>query len=206
MGVIGIILSQWMASVVFGMGAVYATKMGMSVSEVAFFMGSMMAGGMILQWPLGKLSDHMDRRWVLGGASIVALIAALAASGETVASDKLYILAFVFGGFCLSLYSIVAALTNDHLRPSEIVPASGTMVLLAGLTSITGPITVAFWMDVFGLDSFFLVLAVALFFMAVISIWRVLTIPALPEEYKTLSSIQVTTNPVGTVLHAEEEH
>ena len=78
MGVIGIILSQWMASVVFGMGAVYATKMGMSVSEVAFFMGSMMAGGMILQWPLGKLSDHMDRRWVLGGASIVALIAALA--------------------------------------------------------------------------------------------------------------------------------
>ena len=90
MGVIGIILSQWMASVVFGMGAVYATKMGMSVSEVAFFMGSMMAGGMILQWPLGKLSDHMDRRWVLGGASIVALIAALAASGETVASDKLY--------------------------------------------------------------------------------------------------------------------
>lgn len=206
MGVIGIILSQWMASVVFGMGAVYATKMGMSVSEVAFFMGSMMAGGMILQWPLGKLSDHMDRRWVLGGASIVALIAALAASGETVASDKLYILAFVFGGFCLSLYSIVAALTNDHLRPSEIVPASGTMVLLAGLTSITGPITVAFCMDVFGLDSFFLVLAVALFFMAVISIWRVLTIPALPEEYKTLSSIQVATNPVGTVLHAEEEH
>ena len=61
-------------------------------------------------------------------------------------------------------------------------------------------------MDVFGLDSFFLVLAVALFFMAVISIWRVLTIPALPEEYKTLSSIQVATNPVGTVLHAEEEH
>ncbi len=205
MGVIGIVLSQWMTSVVFGMGAVYATRMGMDVSEVAFFMGSMMAGGMLLQWPLGKLSDHIDRRWVLGGASIVALIAALFASEETAASDRLYLLAFIFGGFCLSLYSIVAALTNDHLRPSEIVPASGTMVLLAGITSITGPITVAFWMDVFGLDSFFQVLAVSLFLLAVISIWRVLTIPALPEEYKTQSSIQVATNPVGTVLHAEEE-
>lgn len=205
MGVIGIVISQWMTSVVFGMGAVYATRMGMTVSEVAYFMGSMMAGGMILQWPLGKLSDHIDRRWVLGGASIVALVAALMASGESTASDRLYLLAFVFGGFCLSLYSIVAALTNDHLRPSEIVPASGTMVLLAGLTSITGPVTVAFWMDVFGLDSFFQTLAVSLFLLAAISIWRVLTIPALPAEYKTQSTIQVATNPVGTVLHVEEE-
>ncbi|MEP4148692.1 MAG: MFS transporter [Halioglobus sp.] len=204
MGVIGIVISQWMTSVVFGMGAVYATRMGMTVSEVAYFMGSMMAGGMILQWPLGKLSDHIDRRWVLGGASIVALVAALMASEETIASDRLYLLAFIFGGFCLSLYSIVAALTNDHLRPSEIVPASGTMVLLAGLTSITGPVTVAFWMDLFGLDSFFQILAVSLFLLAVISIWRVLTIPALPAEYKTQSSILVATNPVGTVLHVEE--
>jgi MFS family permease len=205
MGVMGIVISQWLTSVIFGMGAVYATRMGMSVSEVAYFMGSMMAGGMILQWPLGKVSDHMDRRWVLGGASIVALVAALMASEETIASDRLYLLAFIFGGFSLSLYSIVAALTNDHLRPREIVPASGTMVLLAGLTSITGPVTAAFWMNVFGLDSFFQLLAVALFLMAVISIWRVLTIPALPAEYKTNSSIQVATNPVGTVLHAEEE-
>lgn len=204
MGVIGIVMSQWMTSVVFGMGAVYATRMGMTVSEVAYFMGSMMAGGMILQWPLGKLSDHIDRRWVLGGASIAALVAALMASEEDIASDRLYLLAFIFGGFCLSLYSIVAALTNDHLRPSEIVPASGTMVLLAGLTSITGPITVAFWMDLFGLDSFFQILAVSLFILAVISIWRVLTIPALPAEYKTQSSILVATNPVGTVLHVEE--
>ena len=205
MGVIGIILSQWMASVVFGMGAVYATKMGMSVSEVAFFMGSMMAGGMILQWPLGKLSDHMDRRWVLGGASIVALIAALAASGETVASDKLYILAFVFGGFCLSLYSIVAALPNDPPRPSEIVPASGTIVLIAGLTSITGPITAVFWLQIFGIQSFFLLLAACLLLLAGISIWRVLTIEALPSEYKVEITLQAAPAPVGTVLHAEED-
>jgi hypothetical protein len=41
--------------------------------------------------------------------------------------------------------------------------------------------------------------------MAVISIWRVLTIPPLPAEYKTQSTLQVASNPVGTVLHAEEE-
>lgn len=205
MGVMGIILTQWTASVVFGMGAVYATKLGFTVTEVAYFMASIMAGGMFLQWPLGKLSDMMDRRWVLGVSSIIALVAAVFASYETTASAKLYLLSFVFGGFCLSMYSVVSALTNDHLRPDEIVPASGTMVLLSGLTSITGPITVAFWMEVFGLQSYFLLLAFALALLAIISIFRVLTISALPERYKTQSTLQVAINPVGTVLHAEEE-
>ena len=205
MGVMGTILSQWMASVIFGMGAVYGTKLGMSVAEVAYFMASIMAGGMLLQWPLGKLSDMVDRRWVLGSSSLIALVAAAYAGSAPSDSAKLYWLCFIFGGFCLSLYPLVAALTNDHLKPHEIVAASGTMVLLCGLTSITGPITVAILMQVFGLQSFFIALAVALLLMALISFWRVLTIPALPPEYKTQSTLQVAINPVGTVLHVDEE-
>ena len=204
MGVMGVILSQWCSSVVFGMGAVYATQFGMDLSEVALFMAAVMAGGMLLQWPLGKISDLMDRRWILGFASIIAMVAAYYASKETQASWRLYSLSFVFGGFCLSLYGIVLALINDHLRPAEIVPASGTVVLISGLVSITGPLTVAFGMNIFGPQGFFLVLAVALLIMAVISFFRVLTVPALPKKYKTQSTLQVSTNPVGTVLHAEE--
>jgi len=205
MGVMGIILAQWCASVIFGMGAVYAAKLGMSVGEVAWFMAAVMGGGMIFQWPLGKLSDSMDRRWVMGGASIVAAMAALAASQQAHASVLLYILAFIFGGFCLSLYPLVVALTHDHLRPNEIVPASGTIILIGGLTSVTGPISVAFWMENFGLESFFISLAAGLGLLAVISIWRVLTIPALPERYKTEATLQAPATPVGMVLHAENE-
>ena len=168
-------------------------------------MAAIMAGGMFLQWPLGKLSDMIDRRWVIGVSALIAVVAAVFASREIEASTRLYALSFIFGGFCLSNYSLVAALTNDHLRPGEIVPASGTMFLIGGLASVTGPITVSFWMQLFGLKSFFLLLAVALLLLAVVSIWRVLTIPAVPPEYKTQSSVQVPTNPVGTVLHADEE-
>ena len=205
MGVMGVILSQWCASVVFGMGAVYAAKLGMTVGEVAYFMAAIMGGGMILQWPLGKLSDTMDRRWVIGVAAIIAALAAIAASREMTASPQLYVLAFVFGGFSLSIYPLVVALTHDHLRPNEIVPASGTIILIGGLTSITGPISVAFWMQNFGLQSFFLSLAATLLVTAGISIWRVLTIPALPAEYKTEATLQAATTPVGMVLHAEDE-
>ena len=205
MGVTGIILSQWVSSILFGMGAVYATKLGFSVYQVANFMGAMMAGGMILQWPLGKLSDMVDRRWVICVACLMAVLFALLISRESEASIRLYVLIFMFGGCSLSLYSIVVALTNDHLRPSEIVPASGTIVLISGLTSITGPITAVFWLQIFGLQSFFVLLASCLLVLAGISLWRLLTIEALPSEYKGQVILQAATAPVGTILHAEDE-
>ena len=205
MGVTGIILSQWVSSILFGMGAVYATKLGFSVYQVANFMGAMMAGGMILQWPLGKLSDMVDRRWVMSVACLFAVFFALLISRESEASIRLYLLIFMFGGCSLSLYSIVVALTNDHLRPSEIVPASGTIVLISGLTSITGPITAVFWLQIFGLQSFFVLLASCLLLLAGISLWRLLTIEALPSEYKGQVILQAATAPVGTILHAEDE-
>ncbi len=205
MGVIGIVLVQWCTSVVFGMGAVYGARLGLDVGEIAMFMGSIMGGGMILQWPLGRISDLVDRRWVMGFASLCAVAAALMASAEQVAGNMLYLYAFLFGGFCLSQYSLIVALIHDHLRPAEIIPASGTIVLLSGLVSVFGPLMVALGMRVFGLDSYFLMLAVALFLMAIISIWRALFVPALPPEYKTQSTIQVPAIAVGSVLHPEEK-
>ena len=205
MGVTGIVLSQWVSSILFGMGAVYATKLGFSIYQVANFMGAMMAGGMIFHWPLGKISDVVDRRWVMGYSCLAAVVVAIIISFQTEASATLYFLTFLFGGFSLSLYSLVVALTNDHLRPKEIIPASGTVILIAGLTSITGPITAVFWLEIFGLQSFFILLASCLLLLAGISIWRVLTIPALPAEYKVQSVLQAATVPVGTVLHVDED-
>ena len=204
-GVIAIVMSQWVSSILFSMGAVYVTKLGFGIAQVANFMGAMMAGGMILQWPLGKLSDLIDRRWVIGFASLIAVLIAIVMSFINQASGWLYGLVFLFGGCSLSLYSIVVAFTNDHLRPSEIVPASGTIILISGLTSITGPITAVFWLQLFGLKSFFILIAASLLIMGLISIWRALTIPRLPVEYKVQSTLQAAPAPVGTILHSEDE-
>ena len=205
-GVIAIVMSQWVSSILFSMGAVYVTKLGFGIAQVANFMGAMMAGGMILQWPLGKLSDLIDRRWVIGCASLIAVLIAIVMSFINQASGWLYGLVFLFGGCSLSLYSIVVAFTNDHLRPSEIVPASGTIILISGLTSISGPITAVFWLQLFGLKSFFILIAASLLIMGLISIWRALTIPRLPVEYKVQSTLQAAPAPVGTILHSEDEY
>ena len=165
----------------------------------------MMAGGMVLQWPLGRLSDLVDRRWVIGFSGLFAVAAALLASQQMVAGQWLYIFAFLFGGFCLSQYSLVVALTHDHLRPAEIIPASGTIVMLSGMVAICGPLMVAFGMQQWGLSAYFQMLAVVMLLLALIAFWRALTVPALPAEYKTHSTLQATVAPVGSVLHPEEK-
>ena len=69
--------------VILGMGAVYARQTGLSVAEVSIFMTALVLGGAVLQWPIGKISDHAGRRAVITG---VAVLAALAALGVHLAS------------------------------------------------------------------------------------------------------------------------
>ena len=205
MGVIGLVLIQWCSSMMYGMGAVYAAKMALGAREVALFMGAIMGGAMLMQWPLGHVSDRVDRRWVMGGASLIAVGAGVYASTQTQAGWPLYLSALVFGGFTLSQYSLVVSSIHDHLRPSEMTPASGTIVMLSGAVCISGPLTVSFSLQWFGLQSFFLLMSGILLLMAVISLYRVIMIPSLPPEYKTHAVLQLPVSPVGSVLHPEEK-
>lgn len=205
MGVIGLLLIQFCGSLVYGMGAVYAARRGLAAADVALFMGALLAGAMVMQWPLARLSDAIDRRWVLGSASVLAAAAAFFAASDQVEGVAFYAAAFVFGGFCLSQYSLVVALIHDHLRPSEITGVSGTIALLSGLVAVTGPYTIALVIERFGAASYFQVMGGLLVLMALFSFWRLLTIPALPRRYKTASTLQAPVASIGTVLHPQDK-
>ncbi len=60
-----IALSAVAVSAFFSMGAVFAVKAGLSVTETAIFMSVFIAFGALAQWPLGWISDKVDRRWVI---------------------------------------------------------------------------------------------------------------------------------------------
>jgi MFS family permease len=204
-GVFAIALSQWVASIVFSMGAVYAIKIGFNQNQTAYFMGCLMMGGMFLQWPLGKLSDKFDRRWIIGLSSIFGAFCSILILFCDKPNLFFYLSTFLFGGFSLSLYSIIVAFTNDHLRPNEITSASGTIILIGGLASMIGPLTSVLWFTKFGAETLFLMFTYSLFLVGIISIYRVLTIPALPRRYKVDSTIQVAPTPIGTILSQDSE-
>lgn len=126
-----------------GMGAFYATRAGLSPAQVAVFMGAPMAGGVVLQWPIGAASDRVSRRGVM---LAVALAATVVASVLLVVPDggPLAILAmFLLGGLSFPLYSLAIAYTNDWIRPEQAMGASAALVTTNGIGAVIGPILAA---------------------------------------------------------------
>ena len=69
LGMIGTFLLGGVFSAMFGMSAVFATEVGMTAAETSIFVAVMYAGGMLLQYPIGWLSDRMDRRILIFGTT-----------------------------------------------------------------------------------------------------------------------------------------
>ena len=162
LGVCGCIGVGAAHSAIFSMGALYGQKMGFSVAQISLFMGLITIGGILLQWPVGWLSDKFDRRKVLTYITLLAAVVAFAASlvGE-VSSVALLVLITIFGGLSLPMYSLCIAHTNDHLEPSQMVSASASLVFIGGVGACAGPFAAATLMSTFGPQGLFWTLTAA---------------------------------------------
>ncbi len=183
LGVIGAMATGLAHGVLFGMGAVYGEKIGLSVAEISLFMGMAIGGGLIFQWPIGRLSDRFDRRRVLTIVSFLAAIFATAALPFAARSvEVLFVLTLLFGGMTLPIYSLCIAHTHDHLAPAQVVAASGTLVLLGGIGASFGPTLAAGVMALIGPDGFYLTLAAVHAFIGFFALYRMSRREAMPLE------------------------
>lgn len=173
LGLVGSFGSGVLQGAVFGMGAVYARSAGLSVAQVSVFMFVLIAGAAVLQWPIGKLSDRMDRRKVITGLALFGVAASIAAIGATwLKPDLLLPLAIFIGAGPMLLYSLFIAYTNDYLRPEQMVAASSTLILIFGLGAILGPSVSGALMDVIGPAGFLWVLAAGQAGVAAFALYR----------------------------------
>ncbi|MEH6473565.1 MAG: MFS transporter [Halopseudomonas sp.] len=199
-GVVGAFLINTCYAMLFGMGAVYASKQGMSVDQISLFMAILVVGGMIFQWPLGKLSDSIDRRTVIASTAFAALLFAMAISQVGVTTDNRHLLlALLFGGSCFPLLALYLALTHDELEADQSVGASSTLLLVGGFGATMGPFIVSMVMERWGAPSFFWCLAVIAGLMAAHAIYRRLIDP-LPDPSEQSSFQMQAPSSVGSVL------
>jgi MFS family permease len=156
---------------------VYAQSLGFSTSELALFMSVFIAGGAIVQWPLGRLSDGMDRRWIIAAtcAAAAACGLVLGGSGQLLLDvpTLFYFVVFAFGAAALPLYSLSVAHANDRLPRSEFVEASAGLLMINASTSIPGPLLAAIVMAAAGPNSLFLFTALAHAAMAFYAFTRI---------------------------------
>jgi MFS family permease len=165
-----------------------------------------MVGGMLLQWPIGRLSDAWDRRQVLTAvtflAAVFAVLASLAAGRSLLA---LFALAALFGGTNLPLYSLCVAYVNDHLERDQIVPASGTLVLIGGVGAALGPVSAAVAMQSFGPGGFFWWLAAIHAAIGAFALYRMTRRRGVPRAAQgSYRAVAPRVSPVGSALYAEE--
>jgi len=173
LGVVGMLVTSVAMGTIFGLGAVYASKVGLSVSEISLFMGVIIIGGAMVQFPLGKLSDLIGRRWVIIGSCVAGAAVALFASQYSGHGWKLYVVVGLVGAFTTPLYSLCAIHTNDYLNQSQMVAASGTLVFVSGIGATLGPLLTAIGMDYIGPEAFYYSISLSLGLVAAFALWRV---------------------------------
>jgi len=171
-GCVGTFLLGGIFSALFGMAPIYATERGMSVADISLFIALIYVGGMLTQYPLGWLSDRMDRRVLI--TSITGVGAALVLIGVQFSQVQavLLVMAFVIGGAANPLYSLLIAYTNDYLENDEMAAASGGLIFINGLGAISGPVLVGWLMTNINADMFFYFIALLMFLIALYGTYR----------------------------------
>jgi MFS family permease len=201
LGLAGAAAAGMMLGAFFSLGAVHAQRIGLDLAATASFMGSVILGGVLLQWPLGWLSDHRDRRLVILGAfagtAIVALVIALLGAP----GPALLVMGGLFGGASFALYPLCVAYTNDRLTAAERVGASSGLVLVYSTGAAIGPLAGA--ASIFAISSsagLFLLIAACAAGIVAFGLWRITVRPSMPTEQQQSYQPRPTTTPMAGAL------
>lgn len=198
LGTIGIFLLGSVYATQSGMGAVFGTLIGMTAAEISLFIAMLFAGALVLQYPIGWLSDRVDRRLVIFAVSAIGALSCLfgwIAGGGLV---PLLVAAFLAGGMTTPLYALFLAHTNDFLSAEDMPAASGGLVFTFGLGAIIGPLVTGWAMQGAGPFTFWLVLSVSFAAIALYALYRMTQRSAVPaSQTDSYISIVPTTSTVA---------
>jgi len=156
-GIAGCIAVGLANGAIWTLAPVYALAHGFSKGWLSLFMSLFTLGGALIQLPLGRFSDRMDRRVIIALVCVVS-----AALGATIAlapgldRSEILLLITLFGFSALPLYGLTVAHTNDRIPREDFVEASAALLMLSSLASVVGPLIAAVAMRAFGPGALFL--------------------------------------------------
>lgn len=204
LGCVGFFLLGGIFSALFGMASVYGSQAGLSVAQISGFIATIYLGGMLLQYPIGWLSDRMDRRQLILAAAAIAAVAAAVAMLMADDYGTLLAAAFIIGGMSNPLYALLLAYVNDHLDYDDMAAASGGLIFINGIGAIAGPLITGWIMGVVGPEGFFLFLTVICTTLTLYAAWRMTQTSATPvDETVSYAPVLPTATPVAMEVAQE---
>jgi MFS family permease len=174
--VVGTVASSAAGGAFFSLGPLYAQDLGLTTAGIASYMSAALIGGALLQWPIGAISDYVDRRIVIGGASVAAAAASLVFVVVPAMSLPLLLgVSFFFGGALLTLYALCVAHANDLLRQAQFLDAARGFNFLYGVGAAAAPAAVGALMSSLGPAALYWSIAVLMAALGAFALLRALT-------------------------------
>jgi len=185
----------------WGLAPLSAARSGLSVDRAALFMSLAVLAGAIAQWPVGHLSDRVDRRLVLLALLIGAAVVGIVIFLTSASGPILLLLGILFGALALPGYSLAAAHAYDKTPASDAVSVAATILLANGLGSVIGPLVAAGFMSTEGPRGLFLFTALTQALLAVYVFYRTRVQRPLASRQKTEFDLAATAPVGGVVTH-----
>ena len=168
----GMFLLGGVFSAQFGMSAIYGSRAGLRVGEISIMVSVIYAAALVLQYPIGWVSDRMDRRLLI---LILAAIGGMSAIVAVFFGTNFYVILFsaaMMGGTSNPLYALLIAYANDYLEREDMAAASGGLLFINGVGAIAGPLIVGAALDSFGPPGYWVFIAVLMIGLALYAGWR----------------------------------
>ncbi len=205
LGCVGMFLLGGVFAAQFGMAAVFGAEAGLNVAQISTFVATFYIGALVLQYPIGWLSDRMDRRVLIFAAALLCGVGAMLGFLFSGYFAMLLVVAVIIGGTSNPLYSLLIAYTNDFLDHDDMAAASGGMVFINGLGAVAGPLVTGWAMGAIGPRGFFAVIGVLMLAMAGYAAYR-MTQRAAPSVDETESYAPVAASSSHVAVEAAQEY
>ncbi len=202
-------------SALFTLLAVYAASMNFSIFQISLVTFLLAISGAISQWPIGKISDSFDRRKVIIYSTFAAAffaLCAILASRQMYLPDDLatsktwfYIFLILFSACSLPMFSLILAHTNDFIPKEQFVAAGASLQFTFGMGAMSGPILCSIFMNIVGLNGFFVFLIFFHVLIGIFGIYRntVRSVVSNPDSQFVAMPTSIT--PVGIELSPTSE-
>ena len=183
-GVLGCFLVGTAEGAFWSLGPVFGQQRGMSVFEVTLLMGTFVLGGTLSQWPIGRLSDNHDRRFVLLPVALGTVGTGLAiATLDGIGFYPTLALAVLHGALMIPIYSLCLAHVNDRAPANRFVQVSGGLLLVYSAGAVLGPLAAAPLMDLAGPGGLFVFVSGTLGFLGAAIAVRMMSREQAPRSH-----------------------